>query len=169
MLGLIGAFFLQEPLVAAVAIGYAVSNGISSLTIHLLYVSLTLFDIFAGYAIGSWVFKNHGDRKLFVFLKKQAHIFFPPARPIERRILFFLMNPTIFPLTPFLLPFLNFSFVEAVILMMLSNILLWYIGVWGLVSGYMSESGFSYMHGLMVLPLLLAFLWRFFRKDTHST
>lgn len=160
MAGLIIAFFFQEPLTSAIAIGYALHAGVSPTTVHILYVSLTVFDICAGYMIGNYVVLHYSHTKLFSFLHKYALNFFPQNLRLEKRILFFVVNPGIFPLTPFLLPFLGFTFVEAAILMVLSNVLIWYSAVWGLVLGYISTTDQLYISVLLTLPFVLFFIYR---------
>ncbi len=166
MLTLFLTFLIQEPISSSLALARALYLDISPFTIHLLYLAATSIDISVGYIVGTYLKKHQEHRALYKYFKNKLSYVFPDDIPLQKHFGVFLLGPLIFPITTFLTPLIGISFSRSFIILLTSEIIFWYTSVWGIVLGITSKEGISFLHILLVIPMIcIVLLSRFFKKS----
>lgn len=149
---------IQEPLSSSFVLSKHLH--LDTNLIHLIYFLATSLDIIIGYSLGLFIKKSVQDHKITNWIRNKIQENFENKNNKVKYLSLFLMGTIIFPITAGLVPFLGISFWRGYIIMITSEILFWYSGVWGLVLGFTSKSDISYLHFLLLVPIATIFLYK---------
>jgi membrane protein YqaA with SNARE-associated domain len=158
------ALLVQEGVTTTVLLLEAYQQHYPLILIHLIWLVVTVFQIYAGYYVGKWIQKRFAGTKFESWLKKSAHSLEKHIGASGESIALVLVSGIISPVVAALgASWLEISFTRVLIFAGIGD-LLWYLSEWitilgltKLISGAKVEIGVVAI-GLIVVALLLQFV-----------
>ena len=116
----------------------AYQNHYSVWLMHLLYILATLFDIVVGYWIGKIFHDRFAKSRFSNYARRKMDEFSEMSGKYGKKIALIVFGPIIFPISAVLAPWLEVSFVDALIFFLIGDVIFWYAFEWLAVLGIKS-------------------------------
>ena len=134
----------------------------TSWIIHLIFVVVTVFDIWVGFIIGRLVQKRYQSGKTFVFIRKWIDKFEVYAGKKGKRVALFVLGFVSYPyINAFIASWLDVSFAEAFVILFIADVL-WYIAAWLVIIGVTTiipNPSYAFLT-IIIISLIVIFMSR---------
>lgn len=160
------AFLVQEPVSTSVIMLEVYRLHYNIWLIHLLFCGATLLDVVIGYYLGAFVRKKFGERKLFAWVQRKLDAFTAFVGENGKIVALIVYSPIVFPLSGIFVPWLDISLNEALIFILIGEIIFWYVPEWLIVLGIKTfvTNPFTAVYTIIIVLTVLSVITQYFLR-----